>query len=167
MRAPRGAVEHREVDARQAVWDHFITTLIRGNVLRGGVYPVSVAAERTQQAVEVARVAREVGADAIAHGSTGAGNDQVRFDIAWSVLAPELEIVAPIRELGLERERATAYLRQIGVEIPPGSSRYSVNRGLWGMTLGGGWTHDPWQAPPEDAWPGAAADPAPARRTWC
>lgn len=156
-----GAVEHREVDARQAVFDHFVATLIRGNVLRGGVYPVSVAAERTQQAVEVARAAREVGATAIAHGSTGAGNDQVRFDIAWSVLVPELAIVAPVRELGLAREEATAYLRKAGVEVPPGSGRYSVNRGLWGMTLGGGWTHDPWQAPPDDAWPDGAVGPLP------
>jgi len=155
-----GAVEHREVDARQPVWDHFITTLVRGNVLRGGVYPVSVAAERTQQAVEVARVALEVDAAAIAHGSTGAGNDQVRFDIAWAVLAPGLEIIAPVRELGLAREEATAFLQKLGVEVPPGSGRYSVNRGLWGVTLGGGWTHDPWQAPPDDAWPDDDVGPA-------
>jgi len=157
-----GAVEHRLVDARQEVWDNFIATLVRGNVLRGAVYPVSVAAERTQQAVEVARVARDVGADAIAHGATGAGNDQVRFDIAWHVLVPEMPIVAPVRERGVEREQSIAYLEGHGLEVPPGSGRYSVNRGLWGVTLGGGWTHDPWQAPPEDAWPGDDGAPAPA-----
>ena len=152
-----GAVEHRRIDARQKVWDNFITHLIRGNVLRGAVYPVSVAAERTQQAVEVAKVATSVGADAIAHGATGAGNDQVRFDIAWKVMAPSIPIVAPVREHGVERETSLAYLDDHGIERPPESGRYSVNRGLWGTTLGGGWTHDPWQGPPEDAWPGETA----------
>lgn len=152
-----GAVEHREVDAREAVWDGFVSTLIRGNVLRGGVYPVSVAAERTQQAVEVARVARELGADAVAHGSTGAGNDQVRFDVAFAVLLPGVEVLAPVRELGLTRERAVAALGAWGLEVPPGAGRYSVNRGLWGTTLGGGWTHDPWLGPPPDAWGDGAA----------
>ncbi|MEE4273815.1 MAG: argininosuccinate synthase domain-containing protein [Thermoanaerobaculales bacterium] len=157
-----GAVEHRLVDARQKVWDNFVSTLIRGNVLRGAVYPVSVAAERTQQAVEVARVAVETGAEAIAHGATGAGNDQVRFDIAWHVLVPGLPIVAPVREHAVERERSIAYLTDHGIELPPQSDRYSVNAGLWGTTLGGGWTHDPWQGPPADAWPGGTtADPEP------
>jgi len=151
-----GAVEHREVDARRATYDHFVATLIRGNVLRGGVYPVSVAAERTQQAIEVARVARAVGADAVAHGSTGAGNDQVRFDVALTVLLPGMPIIAPIRELGLTRERAIAELTELGLPVPAAAGRYSVNQGLWGTTIGGGWTHDPWQPPPADAWPGTA-----------
>jgi argininosuccinate synthase len=155
-----GAVEHRRIDARQKVWDNFITTLVRGNVLRGSVYPVSVAAERTQQAVEVARVARENGADAIAHGATGAGNDQVRFDIAWQVLLPKMPIVAPVREHGVEREHSITYLERHGLNVPPGSGRYSVNQGMWGVTLGGGWTHDAWQAPPEDAWPGDSDSPS-------
>jgi argininosuccinate synthase len=147
-----GAVAHHEVDARDAVFDRFIATLIRGNVLRGAVYPVSVAAERTQQALEVAQLARVLGADAVAHGSTGAGNDQIRFDIAFAVLLPGVPIIAPVRELGLTREQATAYLTGHGLPVPAGSGRYSVNRGLWGTTLGGGWTHDPWQGPPADAW---------------
>ena len=158
-----GAVGHHRIDARQKVWDNFIATLVRGNVLRGAVYPVSVAAERTQQAVEVARVATETGADAIAHGATGAGNDQVRFDIAWKVMAPTIPILAPVREHGVERETSIAYLEAHGLEAPPGSGRYSVNRGLWGTTLGGGWTHDPWQGPPADAWSTAAVEaPDPA-----
>jgi len=157
-----GAVEHHRIDARQKVWDNFISHLIRGNVLRGAVYPVSVAAERTQQAVEVAKVATSQGADAIAHGATGAGNDQVRFDIAWKVMAPTIPILAPVREHGVERETSLAYLDDHGIERPPESGRYSVNRGLWGTTLGGGWTHDPWQGPPEDAWPGeTVASPEP------
>jgi argininosuccinate synthase len=143
-----GAKTHREVDARTAVFDNFVATLIRGNVLRGGVYPVSVAAERTQQAIEVARVARELGADAVAHGSTGAGNDQVRFDVAFAVLLPGVPILTPIRELGVARPQATAYLQERGLPVPEGSGAYSVNRGLWGATFGGGWTHDPWQGPP-------------------
>jgi argininosuccinate synthase len=147
-----GAAAHHEVDARQSVFDHFVATLIRGNVLRGGVYPVSVAAERTQQAIEVARIARELAADAVAHGSTGAGNDQVRFDVAFHVLLPGVPIITPVRELGLSRDDAVAWLRERGLPVPAGASRYSVNRGLWGTTLGGGWTHDPWAAPPADAW---------------
>ncbi|MFH1176552.1 MAG: argininosuccinate synthase domain-containing protein [Acidobacteriota bacterium] len=147
-----GAVAHHEVDARRAVWERFVATLIRGNVLRGGLYPVSVAAERTQQAIEVARVARDAGADAVAHGSTGAGNDQVRFDIAFAVLLPGVPIVTPVRDLGLGREDAIRFLRERGLPVPTGAGRYSINRGLWGTTLGGGWTHDPWAAPEEDAW---------------
>ncbi len=166
-----GAAAHREVDARVPVYDHFVATLIRGNVLRGGVYPVSVAAERTQQAIEVARVARVLGADAVAHGSTGAGNDQVRFDVAFHVLLPGVPIMTPIRELGLKREDAVAWLRERSLPVPAGASRYSVNRGLWGTTLGGGWTHDPWAAPPQDAWgdggePGAGPAPCDLVLAW-
>lgn len=147
-----GAWQHREVDARQEVYDAFIATLIRGNILRGEVYPLSVAAERTQQAVEIARIAREMGAWAVAHGSTGAGNDQVRFDIALRTLLPGGRILTPIRDQGLSREAAIAYLKERALPVPEGSSRYSINAGLWGTTLGGEWTHDSWQAPPEDAW---------------
>ncbi|MDQ7007579.1 MAG: argininosuccinate synthase [Acidobacteriota bacterium] len=155
-----GAAEHHEIDARQAVWDGFVSTLIRGNVLRGEVYPLSVAAERTQQAMEVAALARRLGADAVAHGSTGAGNDQVRFDIVFRTLLPELPIIAPVRSLGLSREASQAYLRERGLPVPEGSGRYSVNQGLWGTTFGGEWTHDPWTPPPEDAFPPAGEAPA-------
>ena len=110
-----GAAEHHEVDARGAVYERFVATLIRGNVLRGGVYPVSVAAERTQQALEVARVVRETAADAVAHGSTGAGNDQVRFDVAFRALLPGVEIITPIRDLGLARTQAVEYLASRGL----------------------------------------------------
>ncbi len=156
-----GAARHVEVDAKQKVWDDHVSWLVRGNVLRGEVYPLSVGAERTCQAIEVARVARETGCTAVAHGSTGAGNDQVRFDVAFRVLVPDLEIVTPIRELGMARERAIAWLKERGHEVPAASGRYSVNRGLWGTTYGGGWTHDPWAAPPEDAWGESPAPPPP------
>ncbi|HEX6643565.1 MAG TPA: argininosuccinate synthase domain-containing protein [Gemmatimonadales bacterium] len=155
-----GAAEHHEVDARELVFDRFVRFLIQGNILRGEVYPLSVAAERTQQAISVVEVARRIGASAIAHGSTGAGNDQVRFDIALRVLAPELGIVTPIRDEGVRREQSIAYLTERGLPVPAGSSAYSVNRGLWGTTWGGGWTHDTWAGPPAELIDAPADAPA-------
>jgi argininosuccinate synthase len=145
-----GAVEHHEVDARAEVYDRFVRFLIQGNVLRGEVYPLSVAAERTQQALSVAELARRIGARAVAHGSTGAGNDQVRFDVALRVLAPDLQIVTPIRDGGIRREQAIAYLEKLGLPVPSKAGAYSINRGLWGTTWGGGWTHDTWAGPPAE-----------------
>lgn len=145
-----GAVEHHEVDARALVFDRFVRVLIQANVLRGEVYPLSVAAERTQQAISVIEVARKIGATAVAHGSTGAGNDQIRFDIALRVLAPDLEIITPIREESLAREQAIAYLTARNLPVPAKSGDFSINRGLWGTTWGGGWTHDTWAAPPAE-----------------
>ena len=145
-----GAVEHHEVDAREPVFDRFVRFLIQGNVLRGEVYPLSVAAERTQQAISVIEVARRIGAGAVAHGSTGAGNDQVRFDIALRVLAPELAIVTPIRDDALSREQAIAFLEARRLPVPAKASAYSINAGLWGTTWGGGWTHDTWAGPPAE-----------------
>src|SRR6185436_10219431 len=145
-----GAIEHHEIDARAAVFERFVRFLIQGNVLRGEVYPLSVAAERTQQALSVIETARTIGARAVAHGSTGAGNDQVRFDVALRVLAPDLEIVTPIRDLGVSRDQAVAYLAARNLPVPAQASAYSVNRGLWGTTWGGGWTHDTWAGPPDE-----------------
>ncbi|MDZ4864124.1 MAG: argininosuccinate synthase [Gemmatimonadota bacterium] len=156
-----GAVEHHVVDARQAVFDRFVRYLIQGNVLRGGVYPLSVAAERTQQALSVIEVARRIGATAVAHGSTGAGNDQVRFDIAFRVLAPELEVITPIRDEGIQRDWAINYLEQRSLPVPPKAGAYSINRGLWGTTWGGGWTHDTWAGPPAELLYPPADAPAP------
>ena len=145
-----GAVEHHEVDARQDVYDRFVRFLIQGNVLRGEVYPLSVAAERTQQALSVIDVARRIGAQAVAHGSTGAGNDQIRFDVALRVLAPDLQIVTPIRDAAIRRDQAIAFLTSRGHPVPPKAGDYSINRGLWGTTWGGGWTHDTWAGPPDE-----------------
>ncbi len=156
-----GAARHHHVDARARVFDRFVRFLIQANVLRGGVYPLSVAAERTQQAISVIDVARQVGAAAVAHGSTGAGNDQVRFDVALRVLAPDLEVVAPIREQRVLREAAIAYLEARGMPVPPKAGAYSINRGLWGTTWGGGWTHDPWAGPPDELAEPPADAPAP------
>ncbi len=156
-----GAVAHHEIDAREQVYGRFVRFLIQGNVLRGEVYPLSVAAERTQQALSVVEAARRVGATAVAHGSTGAGNDQIRFDVALRVLAPDLEIVTPIRDLGIKREQAIAYLEHLGLPVPAKAGAYSINRGLWGTTWGGGWTHDTWAGPPADLIDPPAAAPPP------
>jgi len=156
-----GAAEHHEVDARAEVFDRFVRFLIQGNVLRGEVYPLSVSAERTQQAISVIEVARRIGARAVAHGSTGAGNDQVRFDVAFRVLAPELRILTPIRDEGLSRDRTIAYLEARQLPVPPKSGAYSINRGLWGTTWGGGWTHDSWAPPPPELLDPPAGVPAP------
>ncbi|HWA17150.1 MAG TPA: argininosuccinate synthase domain-containing protein, partial [Gemmatimonadales bacterium] len=145
-----GALSHQAIDARQAVFDRFVRYLIQGNVLRGEVYPLSVAAERTQQAISVIEAARKLGATAVAHGSTGAGNDQVRFDIAFRVLAPDLEIITPIRDEAITRDKAIAFLESRGLPVPPKASAFSINRGLWGTTWGGGWTHDTWAGPPDE-----------------
>jgi argininosuccinate synthase len=157
--------EHRTVDAKHVVYDRFVSYLIKGNCLRGGVYPVSVGAERTAQAEAAVKVAHEVGADAIAHGSTRAGNDQIRFDVAIRALDPSLAIHAPIRDLGWSREQESAWLAERGIEIDAKTVRYSINEGLFGTTIGGGETHDPWQVPPEAAYsqttsPENAADEA-------
>lgn len=155
-----GAVQHHTIDARQAVFDRFVRYLIQGNVLRGGVYPLSVSAERTQQALSVIEAARAIGATAVAHGSTGAGNDQVRFDIAFRVLAPELLIVTPIRDEAITREQSIAFLEARKLPVPPKAGSYSINRGLWGTTWGGGWTHDTWAGPPAELLDPPASAPA-------
>ena len=152
-----GIDDHRVVDARQDVYDRYVSYLIKGNCLRGGTYPVSVGAERTAQAEAVVRVAREVGADAIAHGSTRAGNDQIRFDVAIRALAPELTIHAPIRDLGWSRAQESDWLAEHGIRIDPKTVAYSINAGLFGTTIGGKETHDPWQVPPESVYTQTAA----------
>jgi len=157
-----GSLGHHEIDARAPVFDRFIRFLIQGNVLRGGVYPLSVAAERTQQAISVIEVAREIGAAAVAHGSTGAGNDQVRFDVALRVLAGDLAVVTPIRDEGITRPQAISYLESRGLPVPAKAGAYSINAGLWGTTWGGGWTHDTWAGPPAELLDPPAGAPAAA-----
>jgi argininosuccinate synthase len=156
-----GAEKHVVIDARQDVFDRYVSYLIKGNVLKGGVYPLSVAAERYAQAEHVAKVARAEGATTVVHGSTGAGNDQVRFDVSFRVLAPELTIHAPVRDEGLTREQEKAWLQENGLlgllspsktgAAPAGT--YSVNAGLWGTTSGGGQLHDTWERPEDEAYP--------------
>lgn len=156
-----GAARYALLDGRREVFERFALPLIFGNVLRGGVYPLSVAAERAVQAQMVAAYARRIGAAAIAHGSTAAGNDQFRFDAALRVLSPEMDVRAPVRDSGVTREEETAYLASAGIRIPPSLTRYSVNEGLWGTTVGGGETHDPWKLPSEGLFPGNRVAAAP------
>ena len=156
-----GVVKHVFLDGRAEVFERYALPLIFGNVLRGGVYPLSVAAERAVQVAAVAAYARRIGARAVAHGSTAAGNDQFRFDAGLRVLAPELEVLAPVRDSGVSREEETEYCASFGVRIPAKTTLYSVNEGLWGTTIGGGETHDPWELPPETLYPGNTLAKAP------
>jgi argininosuccinate synthase len=156
-----GVVKHVFLDGRAEVFERYALPLIFGNVLRGGVYPLSVAAERAVQVAAVARYARRIGARAVAHGSTAAGNDQFRFDAGLRVLAPELEVLAPVRDSNVSREEETEYCASFGVRIPAKTTLYSVNEGLWGTTIGGGRTHDPWELPPETLYPGNTLAKAP------
>lgn len=154
LSAKLGAVAHHTVDARDTLFQGYLRYLIAGNVLRGQVYPLSVSAERACQAVEAVRMAHKLGAQAIAHGSTGAGNDQVRFDVAFRSLAPELELITPIRTLGLSRQQELSFLAERGIHMPPKLGSYSVNEGMWGTSVGGRETLDSWSALPEAAFPG-------------
>jgi argininosuccinate synthase len=147
-----GAAKHHLIDARQELFDRYLRYLIFGNVLRGESYPLCVSSERIAQARACAELARSIGATALAHGSTGAGNDQVRFDVAFRVFAPGIEVLTPIRDQTLSREAETAYLAERGVLVPPKTTRYSVNVGLWGATIGGGETHDSDGVLPEEAY---------------
>jgi argininosuccinate synthase len=155
-----GAKQHRTVDARAELFDGYLRYLVFGNVLRGNSYPLSVSAERVCQATEVVKLARSVGATALAHGSTGAGNDQVRFDVVFRVLAPELELVTPIRELALSRSEELAFLKQHGFDFPETTRDYSVNAGMWGTSVGGRETLESWGTLPEAAFPGGVIDAA-------
>lgn len=151
--AELGAIEHLAVDSRQIFYDRMVSFVIKGNILRGGVYPLSVGPERVIQAMDLVRVARAKGASVVAHGSTGAGNDQVRFDVAIRSLAPDLEILTPIRDLGLTRDQEVAYLQARGFDVPVLSREYSINRGMLGTTIGGKETKDSWELPPDAVYP--------------
>jgi len=147
-----GARAHLLVDARAELYRRVLRWLIAGNVRRGEVYPLSVGAERGLQAEILAREALARGFDAVAHGCTAAGNDQVRFEAALATLAPELVVLAPVRELGWSRDEQRAYLERQGLALPPAGGIYSVNAGLWGLTIGGRELLTSWEALPEEAW---------------
>ncbi len=132
-----GAASYTSIDAVQSFYDKVVKYLIFGNVMRNNTYPLSVSAERIIQAIEIVNFAKKTGATSIAHGSTGAGNDQVRFDMIFQILAPELEIITPIRDNRLSREAEIAYLQSKGVAYSWEKARYSINKGLWGTSVGG------------------------------
>ncbi|HXA92587.1 MAG TPA: argininosuccinate synthase [Steroidobacteraceae bacterium] len=147
-----GAVGHHLIDARADYFEQVLRFLIMGNVRRGQLYPLCVGAERVMQAQTIARMAHELGTTTIAHGCTAAGNDQVRFEVALRTLAPDLEVLAPVRDQAFKRQEELAYLRERNLPVPPFGAAYSVNRGLWGVTIGGQETLGSEGSIPEDAW---------------
>src|SRR6516225_9315632 len=147
-----GALSHTQVDARADYFEQVLRFLIMGNVRRGQLYPLCVGAERVMQAQTLARIATELGSDTVAHGCTGAGNDQVRFEVALRTLAPDLQVLAPVRDQAFRREDELSYLRERSLPVPPSGARYSVNRGLWGVTIGGRETLTSAGSIPDDAW---------------
>lgn len=151
-----GALSHKNVDATEDFYQKSIKYLIAGNVLKNNTYPLSVSAERAFQATAIAKAANELGADAIAHGSTGAGNDQVRFDMIFNILAPQAEIITPIRDHRLSREEEIQFLIDHGVSGEWEKALYSVNQGLWGTSVGGKETLTSDQYLPEEAFPSQA-----------
>lgn len=148
-----GIQNHIMLNVEEEFYQKGIKYLVFGNVLKNHTYPLSVSAERVFQAVAIAEYAKEIGADAIAHGSTGAGNDQVRFDLVFNVMAPELEIITPIRDQKLSREEEVEYLKENGIDQEWAKAKYSINKGLWGTSVGGAETLTSHQGLPEDAWP--------------
>ncbi len=147
-----GALEHHLVDARADYFDKVLKFLIMGNMRRGQLYPMCVGAERVLQAQVIAKMALQMGTRVVAHGCTAAGNDQVRFEVALRTLAPDLEILAPVRDRAFKRPEQLAFLEQRKLPIPPYGAAYSVNRGLWGVTIGGRETLTSSGSIPESAW---------------
>jgi argininosuccinate synthase len=148
-----GAKSYKNINAITTFYNKVVKYLIFGNVLKNNTYPLSVSAERIIQAIEVVNYAKKIGADAIAHGSTGAGNDQVRFDMIFQILAPEIEIITPIRDKQLTRQEEIEYLKSHGVDMNWEKAKYSVNKGLWGTSVGGEETLTSHKSLPEAAYP--------------
>lgn len=148
-----GVESHTTIDATKDYYERIIRYLIYGNILKNNTYPLSVSAERLSQALHMAEHATQLKADAVAHGSTGAGNDQVRFDMILQIMIPGIEIITPIRELKLSREEEISYLKSKGVEMNFDKALYSINKGLWGTSVGGKETLQSKGLLPEEAWP--------------
>ena len=148
-----GAVQHVTLDVTQEYYDNSIRYMIFGNVLRNNTYPISVSSERVFQAMAIIEYAKTIGADHVAHGSTGAGNDQVRFDLIFDVIAPEINIITPTRDMILTREYEINFLKKHGVEEDWVKMEYSINKGLWGTSVGGKETLTSDQTLPEEAYP--------------
>jgi argininosuccinate synthase len=148
-----GSVSHKTVDVTEKFWDECLRFLVYGNVLKNNTYPLSVSAERVFQALAIANYALEIGINTIVHGSTGAGNDQVRFDMVLNTLVPGIEIITPIRDMKLSREEEINFLKEHGVEMNFQKALYSINKGIWGTSVGGKETLNSRQALPEEAYP--------------
>jgi argininosuccinate synthase len=156
-----GVASFAVADVTQDYYDNCLRFLIYGNVLKNGTYPLSVSAERIVQAVTLAEYAQKLGVSAIAHGSTGAGNDQVRFDMVFQSMLPGVQIITPIRDQQLSREAEIEYLKQHGVDMNTEKAAYSINKGLWGTSVGGRETLNSRQPLPESAWPTPVSKTAP------
>ncbi len=148
-----GVKTHTTVEATKGYYDRIIKYLIYGNVLKNNTYPLSVSAERLSQALHIAEHVKNLNADAVAHGSTGAGNDQVRFDMIFHIMIPGVEIITPIRDMQLSRQQEIDYLKSKDVEMSFEKSAYSINKGLWGTSVGGKETLSSNGMIPEEAWP--------------
>ncbi|MBX2916054.1 MAG: argininosuccinate synthase [Cyclobacteriaceae bacterium] len=148
-----GVASHKTIDETRNYYDKVIKYLVFGNILKNGTYPLSVSAERMSQALAAATYAKEIKADAVAHGSTGAGNDQVRFDMIIQILHPGAEIITPIRDKKLSREEEVNYLKEKGIHFSVEKARYSINKGIWGTSVGGKETLNSLGQLPEEAWP--------------
>ena len=153
-----GVASYKCVDVTKDYYEKILKYLIFGNVLKNNTYPLSVSAERVSQAVATAEYAKKIGAGAVAHGSTGAGNDQVRFDMIFNILLPEVQIITPIRDLKLSRQEEIEFLKKHGVQMDFEKAKYSINKGIWGTSVGGKETLTSNLPLPEDAWPTKIAD---------
>ena len=160
-----GAASHKTVDAVERYYEDGIRYLIFGNILKNSTYPLSVSSERVFQAIAVLEHVKEIGADCVAHGSTGAGNDQVRFDLVFEVMAPDVEVIAPIRELQLSRAEEINYLEKAGFDFSWEKSKYSINQGLWGTSVGGVETLSSSGVLPEEAYPSQVTETDPLKIT--
>jgi len=156
-----GVTTHTTVDAVKSYYDSIIKYLVYGNVLKNNTYPLSVSAERLSQALHIAEHVKKLNADAVAHGSTGAGNDQVRFDMIFHIMIPGVEIITPIRDMQLSRQEEIDYLKSKGVKMNFEKSAYSINKGLWGTSVGGKETLTSNGMIPEEAWPTQLTDEEP------
>ncbi|MBD1396091.1 argininosuccinate synthase [Pontibacter sp. JH31] len=160
-----GVAQHTNLDETEYYYQSCIKYLIFGNVLKNNTYPLSVSAERVTQAMAIARHAKALGADYVAHGSTGAGNDQVRFDMIFHVMIPDIQIITPIRDNKLSREEEIEYLKQHGVEYDFVKAQYSINKGIWGTSVGGKETLTSHLPLPESAYPTQLTKEQPERVT--
>jgi len=158
-----GAKTVKVIDAVPAFYQQCVRYLIYGNVLRNNTYPLSVSAERMFQALQVVEYAKKIGADSIAHGSTGAGNDQVRFDLVFNILGPGLDVITPIRDMQLSRQAEIEYLEKHGVTWSWEKAKYSINQGLWGTSVGGAETLTSHQSLPEEAYPSQLQEQKPSQ----
>ncbi len=158
-----GANTYRSINALKSFYEKIVKYLIFGNVLKNNTYPLSVSAERIVQAIEIIEYAKSIKAKFIAHGSTGAGNDQVRFDLIFQVLAPNIEIITPIRDKQLSRETEIQFLKSQGINLSWKKTQYSINQGLWGTSVGGNETLTSIQSLPDNAYPNQLIETTPKK----